>query len=212
MEFVYGSVIGIAQTVIGHPLDTIKTHIQNNSTQKLSIPQYFRGVSYPILCSTICNSLIFPVHQKLSQELNHFHAGAITGAVTTPIIYITDTFKLQKQMQLPKNITQHAHITTLARETIATSLYFGVYHYLRDHDCCSCFHAGGIAGMASWWLTFPLDTLRNRQIVHNTTIRNAYRMGSVWSGVYFCLTRAYIVNGASFLIYDYLFDVEDVEG
>lgn len=114
-------------------------------------------------------------------------------------------------MQLPKNITQHAHITTLARETIATSLYFGVYHYLRDHDYCSCFHAGGVAGVTSWWLTFPLDTLRNRQIVHNTTIRNAYRMGSVWSGVYFCLTRAYIVNGVSFLIYDYLFDVEDDE-
>ena len=108
-------------------------------------------------------------HHRCSRHTDHIHHRHIQNTKTNAIT---------------KNITQHALITTLTKETIAMSLYFGVYHYIRKHDYCSCFHAGGIAGVASWWLTFPLDTLRNRQIVHNTTIRNAYRMGSVWSGVY----------------------------
>ena len=205
MDFIYGSIIGISQTIVGHPLDTIKTRIQNNSSYKIPIKHYLNGVKYPIACSILCNGLVFPLHQHLSDDLNHFQAGAITGAVATPIIYITDTFKIQKQMYQPTQYIHNGIITTAIRESIAMSLYFGVYHYLRK-DGMVCFHAGGLAGVLSWLCTFPIDTIRNRQIAYKTGIMHACRLGPLWSGLSFCLARAYIVNGASFILYDHFFE------
>ena len=35
-EFTLGTCVGMVQTIIGHPLDTIKTNYQNNQTLKFN--------------------------------------------------------------------------------------------------------------------------------------------------------------------------------
>jgi len=52
---------GIVQTVVGHPIDTIKTRIQNNMSWKsLSYKGYYKGYHSPFIVSLAFNGELFP--------------------------------------------------------------------------------------------------------------------------------------------------------
>ena len=50
--------------------------------------------------------------------------------------------------------------------------------------------------------TYPIDTIRSRQISNNISIREAISMGNLWRGYSACLIRAFLVNSCSFYIYE----------
>lgn len=202
-DTLYGSIIGIAQTIIGHPLDTIKTRIQNNHTYRIPLSHYYHGVSYPLYCSVACNALVFPLHESLACKYNHWQSGALSGLLVTPVVFVTDVYKIHRQLSQSVVRSFRGFALTLCRETSAFSIYFGSYHHARKYT--TPFHAGGIAGTLNWLLTYPIDTLRNRQIAYQVSVAGAWRMGSLWSGIGFCLARAYLVNGMSFILYEYLY-------
>ena len=63
--------------------------------------------------------------------------------------------------------------------------------------------SGGIAGINSWLITYPIDTLKSRkQLNPNKTIYELYKIGNLFNGLTITLIRAFIVNGFSFYIYD----------
>ena len=65
------------------------------------------------------------------------------------------------------------------------------------------FLAGGFAGIFSWFFTFPIDTIKTRiQNGSSKTIKDAYKKGNLWSGLSFCISRAFFVNGIHFYIYE----------
>ena len=60
----------------------------------------------------------------------------------------------------------------LSREMVAMSSYFGMYNYMRDNN----YHvllSGGMAGLANWTLTYPIEVVKNRQLAQNISIRQA---------------------------------------
>ena len=97
------------------------------------------------------------------------------------------------------------YTSTLIRECIGSSIYFGGYHSLNSHEV-SPFVSGGISGMASWLFTYPIDVVKTRvkKYPHTLSYVDAIKIGSLWNGIYFCLIRGFIVNGTVFYMYDCL--------
>jgi hypothetical protein len=62
--------------------------------------------------------------------------------------------------------------------------------------------SGGIAGLANWTITYPLDVVRNRQMATQVSFYNALKMGSLWKGYAFCAIRAIKVNAVGFYVYE----------
>ena len=119
--FFAGIMSGFLQTVVGHPLDTIKVLKQTTKTIKYN--QLFNGI-LPIMLS---NSIITGIQFHSYQNYNPILLGFLSAIITTPI----DFFKIQKQIygkytkEIPKGFT-----ITFVRECIALNVYFHSYDFL----------------------------------------------------------------------------------
>ena len=205
-EIIPGFCAGIAQTVVGHPLDTIKVLIQNKKPIKnLNLRDLYKGWRYPMAMSILFNSSVFPINEKIYKYTdNHYISGFITGIVVSPIVYTFDIGKIKQQTNQKIKFTDFYKTkgiySTILRESLATSLYFGSYHFCKDN--MDAFFAGGIAGFTNWTLTYPLDVIRSRQIAQNISLIDAYRQKNLWNGFTVCIMRAVIVNASIFKVYD----------
>ena len=191
-SFFDGLISGTIQTIVGHPLDTIKVLLQNN--QKVNLSQInklklFNGIS-PVL---ITNSLITGIQFYLYENYSPLTLGLISAIIITPIEY----YKIQKQTydKYPKTIPKGFGIT-FAREIIALNCYFNLYNYLEKP--IGVFLSGGIAGAMSWLLTYQIDTIKTR-IQSGDSFKEALTKKNFNKGLLFCLLRGFIVNGYGFL-------------
>ena len=85
----------------------------------------------------------------------------------------------------------------MAREIIAFSSYFAVFENAKQNGIHP-FFAGGLAGLANWTASYPIDVIRSRQIASNCTVKQAYDMGNLWKGFSLCALRAILVNSVDF--------------
>lgn len=52
MEYLVGYCVGISQTIIGYPFDTIKTRLQTNSIKIRKPKSIWMAIRYPLINST----------------------------------------------------------------------------------------------------------------------------------------------------------------
>ena len=207
-DFIIGGIVGASQTIIGHPLDTVKVLMQNNKNwYGLGLVNYYRGIAYPLVGSVTFNSFSFSIfNYSLNYIKSETISGAISGILISPLVYSFDVGKIKRQTNVNLKFIDFfknkGFISTLARETIGNGSYFGLYFYCKDSLDIPIFLSGGIAGIANWTFTYPLDTIRSRQISNNISIREAISMGNLWRGYSACLIRAFLVNSCSFYIYE----------
>ena len=207
-EIISGFAGGIAQTIVGHPLDTIKVLIQNKYPIKnLGIRDVYRGWRYPMVMSTLFNASLFPINQEIYNYSNNYYiSGFISGAIVSPIVDVFDVPQIKQQtnqkIRLNDFYKTKGLFSTTLRESFAISLYFGTYHYCKDEYNIDSFFAGGIAGLTNWTLTYPIDVIRSRQISQNISFDKAFQQKNLWGGYSVCLLRAVIVNASVFKIYD----------
>ncbi len=210
-EFFYGLFVGIIQTYIGHPFDTIKTLYQNNNKiDSFKIKNLYRGATYPLISITITNGIQFYSNDLFYNYFNnHFYSGFFSGIISSPIINLFDIYKIKKQLKIPmNNIYKKPFLglyPTIIRESFATSIYFGTYFYMRNNYNINPFISGGTAGILCWGLTYPIDVIKTRiQSETHKTWKSAIKKRNLWSGLSICLFRSVIVNGASFTSYDFI--------
>lgn len=120
-EIIGATGAGCASTLVGHPLDTIKVHLQTNpnlgtSSQaakylllesKSNPLVFFRGIGPPLINSIVMNTVMFSVFaqvkQAFPQDDNRFasalSAGLISGFATACLSTPTDYIKIQSQLQ-----------------------------------------------------------------------------------------------------------------
>lgn len=207
-DVIAGGISGMAQIVIGYPLDTLKVLSQNNlRLSKLSIKNLYGGVSYPLQSSIITNAVVFSLNKRLKDQGYHsFFNGFLSGALVTPFVYFFDKAKVNTQVgnKINKNVysSMKGITMTLARETIAFGVYFSSYEYCREKHSIPIPIAGAFAGVCNWTATYPMDVIRNRQIAMDISINKAYNMGSLFKGLDYCLARAVIVNSVAFYVYE----------
>ena len=203
------------------PANAIAFYVEHSSLQKI-------------------NSL-YEKDEDKDTALNHTFAGAISGATQAFINGPTELIKTQMQVRLDKNYKNSLacarHIVkrhgvsklskglgvTFLREVPAFGIYFGMHHLaldLMEYDPDESkweeikpFLSGGLAGMTSWYINYPIDCIKTRMqsvpITENYTIRRGYEivrdegnwkydMALRTSGMRATLIRAFICNSVTF--------------
>jgi solute carrier family 25 (mitochondrial carnitine/acylcarnitine transporter), member 20/29 len=90
-----------------------------------------------------------------------------------------------------------------SREILASGIYFSTFHKLKTY-IDSTLICGGLTGITSWTLTYPIDAIMSRQIAQNISVSEAIKQKNLWKGYTICIQRAMIVNAINFKIYDTL--------
>jgi|TARA_B110001469_G_scaffold126816_1_gene145534 solute carrier family 25 (mitochondrial carnitine/acylcarnitine transporter), member 20/29 len=209
-DFFAGGANGIVQTLIGHPIDTIKILQQTNHPLHRNIIHYYKGISYPMTFNLFCSGMTFSIHNNYNHYLNlncHYMSGFLSGLTMAPIIYYVDVGKIHYQINPKKPFSflkfkaTNGMIATLGRESLATSLYMGVYfNYSQIYGPLL---SGGVAGLLSWTISYPLDVIKTRQMNNvNLNFFQAMNMGYLWRGYTICAIRAILVNACGFWAYD----------
>jgi solute carrier family 25 carnitine/acylcarnitine transporter 20/29 len=155
VHHVVGSAVaGLSSTLLGHPLDTIKTHLQTNPqlrssvqvVRKIHVTGLFRGMAPPLFNAIVMNTVMFSVFDKVNASYeNPFVAGLVSGFATAMISTPTDYLKIQAQLHgssildlIGKNplfqipLLYRGHLANLAREGVFTMTYMGLYHKLAE--------------------------------------------------------------------------------
>ena len=205
-EFIAGGIAGIVGTTFGFPLDSLKTIQQNQ--KKIQFKNLHSGISSALILSFISQSICFGISETNSNNyyLSGAIAGVINGCVSNPLELIKIQNQMGKRISLV-NINRGLPLT-LTREIFSNSVYFGTYHDTKSS--IGIFHAGGLAGMLSWLITYPVDVMKTRiQTNMKITYVDALSKGKLTNGLGFCLARAYIVNSISFVVYEKLVNPSD---
>jgi len=204
---------GIIQVIIGHPFDTIKTINQNNNflNKNIKLKNFYRGIKYPIIQTPLINVSNFYYNDYFIKKynMNLFNSSILSGFISSIIITPLDYCKINNQQNLKKNINfikilcsyKHYHIVSL-REVPALFIYFNSYDYSKKyiHSYSLC---GSLAGVLSWLLTYPIDTIKTRlQSNSANSIKDAILQKNLFNGIKPCLYRAFIVNGVGFYVYE----------
>jgi solute carrier family 25 carnitine/acylcarnitine transporter 20/29 len=207
-EFFAGCVNGFMQTLIGHPIDTIKILQQTKHPLHSNIIHYYKGITYPMTFNLLCSGFTFSIHNKCNHYFNcHYKSGFVSGLTMAPIIYYLDVGKIHYQINPKSKVsflkfkTTNGMIATLGRESLATSVYMGVYfNYCEKYGALA---SGGLAGLLSWTISYPLDVIKTRQMNNiKQTFSQAMNMGYLWRGYTMCAIRAILVNATGFWAYD----------
>lgn len=213
--------------------ESIRQDIRNKKPKFGVISRLYAGVSYPLIINLLYNTVVYELHNKIYQKTNnHFTSGFVSGSVMSVFLNPFEVGKIKQQIYYknnkdsikserkltPKNlninhILNHGNTNcklfvalpfTFLRESISSGVYFQTYFSLIGK--INAFNAGGIAGVSSWILTYPIDTYKTRvQANSNYKMKmNIKNFKSLWNGLSFCLIRAYLVNGVGFYIYNKL--------
>jgi len=254
LDFFAGCLGGCAGVIVGHPLDTVKVHLQ---TQDMRNPQYrgtmdcirkicakegarglYRGMSSPLSGVAAINAVVFGVFGNAQRRFaepealrTHVLAGSVTGLSQSVLVAPMELIKLRAQVSniSPMDCINKICATegviglfrglgiTAVREVPAFALYFGTFKYLTENDNVSTgrmLMAGGLAGVASWVFTYPVDVLKSRvqfdgmsgnsqysctfDCLRKSIAREGY--GFLYRGLTPTLVRAFPVNAATFTV------------
>jgi hypothetical protein len=196
-----GISVGVTQTLIGHPFDTIKTRLQNNlSFKSTNISFYYKGGLSQFSYAATKNSIIFPsFYYAKNHTDSNILAGVFAGICAFPAQYFFDTIKIKKQtnekLTIKSFFDNKGKISTAMKESVGMAFYFSSYHYFKDYDLHPVI-SGGLSGIFCWLGSYPLDVIKSRQISKNISFNEAVKMGKFYKGIVPCLMRACLVNSA----------------
>ena len=123
-EIIASTGAGCASTILGHPLDTIKTHLQSSHHQvstlkvarRLGINGLFRGIAPPLGNAIVMNTIMFSVFDHVKHWTNSLTnsespssssfsssmvAGIVSGFATACVSTPTDRIKILAQLSGP---------------------------------------------------------------------------------------------------------------
>lgn len=224
---------GIVQTIVGHPLDTIKTRIQidnnniksvlNNFIKNEKLLSLYKGGLMPLIGNSILNSFLFTYHYSLNKTINnHFSTGLLTGCISGIILSPFELikchlqnnrnnnknklFEILKKIKEKKIKLNNGLLLSIIRDSIGLSIYFGCYEKLQEKNKNPLLN-GGIAGSLSWLYSYPIDVLKTKKQVSNrklSIILKEMKLNMYINGLSIILLRSFIVNASVFYTYENL--------
>ncbi len=205
--YIGGFVSGIVQTIVGHPLDTIKTWNQNHTLKQpaKTFVNLWKGLQYPLIQAPLVASISFGLYENIYSFSNdRIFSGLASGLIRSTLVTPLEYYKLNLQQHLTP-VLKHSfkNMSFVAiKEMPSATIYYGSYHYLKEKTGFIVL-SGALAGMLSWFSIYPLDTIKTRlQTGAAGTFHNAIQQGGLWRGLQMCLLRACITNGVGFYAYE----------
>lgn len=222
---------GSVQTILGHPLDTIKTRIQiDNSNIKKVIKNIklnenylhlYKGAFMPLIGTCILNSFLFSYHYNLNNIINNhfisgFYTGLLNGIILSPFELIKCKFqnnrtkKKNKLYNIFKSIKNkeillyNGVLLSALRDSIGISIYFGTYETFQKYNNNPLIN-GGLAGCLSWIYSYPIDVIKTKKQISNNNISNIIKHmkpQNYINGISIVIIRAFIVNSGIFYTYE----------
>lgn len=185
-HFINGALSGACGVIISHPIDTIKTSLQNKKPILYTPISLYRGILPAIsgvgfekafVFGTYNNTYKFLENNNVNNNLLNPISGAISGL--TASLVVTPAERLKILSQSGKDIKlQDFRLSNLYRGISATitreipgfATYFTVYNKLKDNYVNQYNHLplymsflyGGIAGATSWFGIYPQDVIKTR--------------------------------------------------
>ena len=215
MEYLVGYCVGISQTIIGYPFDTIKTRLQTNSIKIRKPKSIWMGIRYPLINSTLINTITFGnrdyfIRKTDNYVLSYTLVGLINGVVQNQL----DNAKVKSQVtgevaKLPRKFVFNGMRYSVLLESFSMPIYFLTFDYLYKEKKINSFQSGGMAGINSWFWLYPIDTLKSRSYLNpGKSLGELIKLEKtgLYRGLSFALLRAYLVNGVAFSVYTFLSD------
>lgn len=195
--FVHGFASGVVQSIVGHPLDTVKTRIQTG--KKLSWKGLYQGFFPSLLGGCVQNGFLFSIenqsHSFFKNE-NKFLSGFTSGVLTSFLVSPLERWKCKAQTGLPMKGSWYQGMKwTIGRDGFGFGTYFYIYDVYKEK--WGVFWAGGMAGVLSWWVSYPFDIKKTLSQIQTPKITSNNKLGVLVVSV-----RAFIVNGSLFTFYE----------
>lgn len=210
-SFIAGYFTGLCEVIIGHPLNTITTHYQNcGGIMNLKLRHLYAGCTYPFISNGIIISFEFGVFEYFRRrEYSITVSAMLSGTATSIVMAPVDRFKIKRQLLNKTNIYNRPFKGiqyVFAREIPATAIYFNSYYYYREKT--SVITAGGMSGLTTWTVTYPLDVIKTRmQSDSYKSLKEAILAKNLYKGITPCLLRSVCVNSVSFYVYEYVIEL-----
>lgn len=204
-----------------NPLYRGTIHCFKSLVAKNGLSGLYKGVSSPLTGVAAINAIIFGVYGNVQRRstdpdslMSHFVAGACAGFAQSALCSPMELAKTRIQIQgygSPIKCLRDIHAVegfrgvfkglgiTVIREVPAFSSYFVTYELLtRNSDnapvsTLRTLLAGGLAGTASWVLTYPIDVIKSRLQVDGMSGQSKY------TGALDCLKKSISAEGYGFL-------------
>ena len=143
-NFQYGLISGLTAIIVSHPIDTIKTNIQESKKISYSIKNLYKGLSAPLLGVGLEKSLVFGVFESSIQYTkSDVLSGALSGLLASFIVTPFERIKILFQTNqgnwnfIGKNLRFkflfQGLSATLYRETPGFAIYFSTYNFLKEN-------------------------------------------------------------------------------
>ncbi|CAH0554645.1 unnamed protein product [Brassicogethes aeneus] len=196
-------------------LDCFKSIIRRDGLRGI-----YKGMSSPLAGVAGINAIVFGVYGNTQKNLSnpdslksHAIAGATAGlfqsCVCSPMELAKSRLQVTSSKSGPvkclKNLYDSKGLRgvfkglnlTIAREVPAYGAYFLTYEYLAGSNSevtstIDMLMAGGVAGMVSWTITYPVDVIKSRFQIDGVT-------NTKYTGVFDCLKKSVQSEGISIL-------------
>jgi hypothetical protein len=185
-SFLYGGISGMFGVILSHPIDTIKTSIQEKITLSYKINdlhKLYRGISAPLIGVGLEKAVVFGIYETISKKYmnkadpwkKNIVSGACAGLGASLIVTPVDRIKilLQTNNQIKRTLSLRYLYSglsaTFTRKTPGFAIYFTVYESLKNYFYESkpipkygSFIFGGFAGAIAWIFIYPQDRIKTK--------------------------------------------------
>jgi len=206
-----GAVAGFAKTMISHPLDTVKVHLQNKRVVPRTLGGLYRGITVPFIRNGVEHSTHFFFRGLVAQALASsglpgaenawlvgFLAGFPQSALNTPMDYV----RLQLQLKQPIRMAMmyRGLPWVVAKEATSGMIFYGFYEGMKAMHIPSGF-AGSGSALLAMTLTYPVDVFKNR-VQAGETFSSARKMKSFSSGLSWSIGKCILSNFVALSVYE----------
>lgn len=199
-EYFYkGAISGATGLLLSHPIDTIKSNVQNNTKINWSLRGLYRGVYPPLIGMGMEKALVFGVYQNSYFFLNNIDfinneflkrgiSGAVAGFVCSFVVTPVDRLKILYQTNQTADNNFNLNLikikglyrgfgNTMTREMPGFAIYFNVYNTLKEKTNNPTFYHhfmyGAVSGATAWAFIYPQDLIKTRiQASNNISVTN----------------------------------------
>jgi solute carrier family 25 carnitine/acylcarnitine transporter 20/29 len=228
-HFYKGAVSGATGLLCSHPVDTIKTNVQNGTKIKWGIRSLYKGVTPPLIGMGLEKAIVFGVYQNTykklqtdsSELLKRALAGATAGFACSFVVTPVDRLKIlyQTNQTLDKmkiGMLYRGFSNTMTREMPGFAIYFNVYDYLKSSVVQpSFFHHfvfGAASGATAWAFIYPQDLIKTRiqassDMKFGQAVKNIYKkngFGGFFKGFHLAVLRAIPLHAGTLSMFEFL--------